>query len=114
MINNMKKVILNLKFFLAFGILFISISLNAQSSKVETVRMVLEDTDPNAVKDIRECKRLIDAALEHPKTANDPKMWVYRAAVYFEISRKADDLNKETPNAIKLAADALFKCNETD
>ena len=86
----------------------------AQPSKVETVRMILEDTDPNAVKDLRECKRLIDDALAHPKTANSPKMWVYRAAVYFEISRKIDDLNKETPDAVKTAAEALFKCAETD
>lgn len=87
---------------------------NAQPSKVETVRMILEDTDPNVVKDIRECKRLIDEAKEHPKTANSPKMWVYRAAVYFEIARKVDDLYKETPDAIKTAADALLKCAETD
>ena len=86
----------------------------AQPSKVETVRMILEDTDPNAVKDLRECKRLIDEAKEHPKTANSPKMWVYRAAVYFEISRKLDDLSKETPDAVKTAAEALFKCQETD
>ncbi len=112
--SNMKKVILNLKFLLALGIFMLSIGLKAQPSKVEEVRMVLEDADPNAVKDIRVCKRLIDAALEHPKTANDPKMWVYRAAVYFEISRKLDDLNKETPDAIRVAADALFKCSETD
>jgi tetratricopeptide (TPR) repeat protein len=86
----------------------------AQPSKVETVRMILEDTDPSAVKDIRECKRLIDDAKEHPKTSNSPKMWVYRAAVYFEIARKVDDLNKETPDAIKIAAESLFKCSETD
>jgi tetratricopeptide (TPR) repeat protein len=86
----------------------------AQPSKVETVRMILEDTDPSAVKDIRECKRLIDDAKEHPKTSNSAKMWVYRAAVYFEIARKVDDLNKETPDAIKIAAESLFKCSETD
>ena len=86
----------------------------AQPSKVETVRMILEDTDPNAVKDLRECKRLIDDAFAHPKTANSPKMWVYRAAVYFEISRKIDDLNKETFDAVKTAAESLFKCAETD
>ena len=41
-------------------------------------------------------------------------MWVYRAAVYFEISRKIDDLNKETFDAVKTAAESLFKCAETD
>lgn len=86
----------------------------AQPSKVETVRMILEDPDPNAVKDLRECKRLIDESLEHPKTAQSPKMWVYRAAVYFEIANANNDLTKETPEAIKTAAVSLFKCSETD
>ena len=44
----------------------------------------------------------------------EAKMWVYRGAVYFEIARKLDDLNKETPDAIKIAAESLFKCKETD
>ncbi|MFM9944582.1 MAG: tetratricopeptide repeat protein [Bacteroidia bacterium] len=88
----------------------------AQLSKVETVRMILEDPDPNAEKDLRECKRLIDDALNHPKSGNSPKMWVYRAGVYFEISRlKSDDpLYRETPGAVKIASEALIKCYETD
>lgn len=94
--------------------LLASHALFAQPSKIETVRMILEDPDANAVKDLRECKRLIDDAAAHPKTANSPKMWVYRAAVYFEIARKVDDLNKETPDAAKIAAEALIKCYETD
>jgi tetratricopeptide (TPR) repeat protein len=99
-------------FLLAF--LAASIGAMAQPSKVETVRMILEDPDPNAVKDLRECKRLIDESLEHPKTANSPKMWIYRAAVYFEIANINNDLTKETPDAIKTSAEALFKSSETD
>jgi tetratricopeptide (TPR) repeat protein len=87
----------------------------AQSSNVETVRMILEDPDPNAEKDLKYCKKLIDEASVHPKTANSPKMWVYKAAVYFEIARKPDQpIYFETPAAIKIAADALLKCHETD
>lgn len=108
------KVMRKLSKGLMLVILFCSLGSMAQPSKVETVRMILEDPDPNAVKDLRECKRLIDEAKDHPKTANSPKMWVYRGAVYFEIARKVDDLNKETPDAIKIAAESLFNCKETD
>lgn len=103
-----------LKHLFLLALIAASVGAMAQPSKVETVRMILEDPDPNAVKDLRECKRLIDESLEHPKTANSPKMWVYRAAVYFEIANINNDITKETPDAIKTAADALFKCNETD
>lgn len=99
--------------FLVLLVLLTTFSI-AQPSKVETVRMILEDPDPNAVKDLRECKRLIDEAKEHPKTANLAKMWVYRGGVYFEIASKNDDLSKENPDAILIAAESLFKCKETD
>jgi len=90
-----------------------SFVITAQNSKVETVRLILEEPDPNAVKDLRECKSLIDAALVHPKTANSPKMWVYRGAVYFEIASDSI-LFKEFPDALFVSSDALFKCKETD
>lgn len=106
----MKKV----KFIVGAIAMFITVVATSQPSKVETVRMILEDTDPNAVKDLRECKRLIDDAKEHSKTSNSPKMWVYRGAVYFEIARKSDDLSKENPDAIIIAAESLFKCKESD
>ena len=109
-----KKMSQKLKHVILLVLVMSAFAANAQNSKVESVRMIIESTDPNEVKDLRECKRLIDDAKEHPKTANSPKMWVYRAAVYYEISRKFDDLNKETPGAIEIAADALFKCHETD
>lgn len=106
----MKKI----KIYLTAIVACLSIIAVAQPSKVETVRMILEDPDPNAVKDLRECKKLIDEAKEHAKTSNSPKMWVYRGAVYYEIARKSDDLSKETPDAIVTAAEALFKCKESD
>ncbi|MCB9251106.1 MAG: tetratricopeptide repeat protein [Flavobacteriales bacterium] len=106
----MKKLVLITLMLIGFA----AFDLQAQNSKVETVRMILEDPDPDAVKDIRECKKLIDAAAEHSKTSNSPKMWVYRGAVYFEIARKDDELSKENPDAIKIAAESLFKCKETD
>ncbi|MCC6720583.1 MAG: tetratricopeptide repeat protein [Bacteroidia bacterium] len=104
----------NIRYIISAIAVAIFFSVFAQPSKVETVRMILEDTDPNAVKDLRECKKLIDDAKEHAKTSNSPKMWVYRGAVYYEIARKADDLSKETPDAILIAAESLFKCKETD
>ncbi|NUM30704.1 MAG: tetratricopeptide repeat protein [Bacteroidetes bacterium] len=106
----MKKI----RIYLTALVLLTSIIVVAQPSKVETVRMILEDTDPNAVKDLRECKRLIDEAKEHSKTSNSPKMWVYRGAVYYEIARKNDELSKENPDAIVIAAESLFKCKESD
>ena len=107
----MKKI----KHLFLLAIAFASLGTIAQNSKVETVRMIIEDPDPNAVKDLKECKRLIDEAKEHPKTGNSPKMWLYRGAVYYEIGRKPEDpLSKETPDAIKIAAESLFKCKDTD
>jgi hypothetical protein len=60
------------------AIAYFTTNVFSQASKVETVRMILEDADATVEKDLRECKANIDAALENPKTADDPKMWYYR------------------------------------
>jgi tetratricopeptide (TPR) repeat protein len=97
---------------IVFG--FITTNLFAQFSKVESVKMELED--PNiAEKDLRECKANIDAAKENPKTANDPKMWYYRGLTYYSIYASADAaLKSENPTSIDIATESFFESKKTD
>ena len=58
-----------------------------------------------------EAKKYIDEAYTAESTANDPKMWNYRAPIYLEISQKKSELDKD---AILKATEAYLRCLETD
>ncbi|OUV69534.1 MAG: hypothetical protein CBC83_10225 [Flavobacteriales bacterium TMED123] len=58
-----------------------------------------------------EAKKYIDEAYTAESTANDPKMWNYRAPIYLEISLKKPELDKD---AVLKAAEAHLKCLQTD
>ena len=58
-----------------------------------------------------EAKKYIDEAYATESTANDPKMWNYRAPIYLEISQKKSELDKD---AILKATEAYLRCLETD
>ncbi|MBC8266136.1 MAG: hypothetical protein H8E84_04135 [Flavobacteriales bacterium] len=60
---------------------------------------------------LEEAKKYIDEAYATESTANDPKMWNYRAPIYLEIARKQDKLDKDA--ALK-ATEAYLKCLQTD
>jgi len=101
-----------LKHLVLVAVVFTAFSSTAQQSKVESVRMMIEDPDPSQ-RDLRECKRYIDEAYIHPKTSTSQKMYLYRGAVYYEIA--ADSvLSKEFPDALMIAAEMLFKCKDID
>ena len=56
---------------------------------------------------LSEAKEYIDEALNTESTANDPKMWNYRAPIYLEIALKKPELDNL---AIIKATDAHIKC----
>ena len=58
-----------------------------------------------------EAKEYIDIAFNHEQTANDPKMWNYRAQIYLEIMQKHSELDV---NAAFKATEAHIKCLQRD
>ena len=58
-----------------------------------------------------EAKKYIDEAYATESTANDPKMWNYRAPIYLEISQKKPELDKD---AVLKATEAYLRCLQTD
>ena len=58
-----------------------------------------------------EAKKYIDKAYTAESTANDPKMWNYRAPIYLEIAKKKSELDKD---AVLKATEAYLKCLQTD
>jgi len=62
--------------------------------------------------ELEEAKKFLDLALEHPKTANDVKMWYYRGRAYLMIhQQKRTDID---PDAIRIATESFLKCLEVD
>ena len=60
---------------------------------------------------LEEAKKYIDEAYTTESTANDPKMWNYRAPIYLEIAQKKSELDKD---AVLKATEAYLKCLQTD
>jgi len=58
-----------------------------------------------------EAKKYIDEAYATESTANDPKMWNYRAPIYLEIFQKKPELDKD---AILKSTEAYLRCLQTD
>ena len=58
-----------------------------------------------------EAKKYIDEAYTAESTANDPKMWNYRAPIYLEISQKKPELDKD---AVLKATEAYLRCLQPD
>ncbi len=61
-------------------------------------------------------KAAIDEAIEHTKTKNDPKTWLYKGEIYLEIGRSplADLVKISNEDAAKLGYEALLKAQELD
>lgn len=89
-------------------------SVNAQGFKVESVRMILENPDQSAAKDLRKCVEDIEAAAVHPKTVSDPKMFYYKGLTYFNIYASDEALYKEMPKALDISVESFMKSIETD
>jgi tetratricopeptide (TPR) repeat protein len=92
----MKRIALVFAFFLAIGQLF------AQNSNVRKADRALESGD------LQEAKELINEAVEHEKTMNDPKTWYTRGTIYQAI------LNNEgySEELVKKASESYDKVFE--
>ena len=87
----------------------------AQGFRVESVKMRLEASDPNADKELALCVEDMEKAAAHPKTSNSPKMWYYRGLTYITLYREGDaELKAAHPNALQIASDAFEKVLEVD
>jgi tetratricopeptide (TPR) repeat protein len=110
MIKNVKIKGLILLVGLGYGV-----SVQAQNFKVESVKMRLEQIDPNADKELELCVQDIEKAAAHPKTANHPKMWYYKGLTYISIYREGDTALKAAhPNSLQTAAQAFEKVFAVD
>ena len=58
-----------------------------------------------------EAKHFIDLAANNESTANDAKMWNYRAKIYLEIMQKYPDIDK---NAVFEATESHIRCLDRD
>lgn len=57
----------------------------------------------------------IDEAITHPKTENDPKTWLYRGQIYYNIANDTSAAVRSLdPNAASTAVIAFKKCKELD
>ena len=60
-------------------------------------------------------KESIDEAVQHEKTMADPKTWLYRGEIYYEIARSPLEIyNKLDPNANLVAYESLQKAKDYD
>lgn len=86
----------------------------AQNFNVESVKMELESPKDDTEKDLDQCLNWITQAAEHPKTANDPKMWYYKGLTYLKISSVNSELTVANPNALDVALEAFNNSIKTD
>ena len=71
----------------------------------------------NAKEAINEAKANIDAAVKHEKTMNDPKTWLYKGAIYYNLATLPsilDETAKLDREAAAEAYKALLKAKELD
>lgn len=106
----MKNLILSIALIFGFAL-----SAQSQGFKVESVKMILEDPDPNNPKDLRQCIADIEAAKINPKTSADPKMWYYRGLTYYMVYAVGDEaIKKEYPKAVYMSTESFNKAIELD
>ncbi|MFN4082315.1 MAG: hypothetical protein ACK4K9_01655 [Bacteroidia bacterium] len=88
---------------------FISLSVSAQKSKVESAAIYLRNNE------IEEARTAIEQAVQHPDTKNDAKAWFYYVSVYDSIGRnkKFNQIVNE-PNLVEKFHEGCKKCIEFD
>jgi len=71
----------------------------------------------SAKKSLKLAKESIDPTITNEKTMNDPKTWLYRGIIYYNIARlpmDIDSLGKVDREAAKIAFESLKKSKELD
>jgi tetratricopeptide (TPR) repeat protein len=89
--------------------LLISIGLNAQSNKRTSAYMYLDNGQ------LDKAKASIDEAAEHEKTKEDPKTWLYRGMIYYQISTGQFPMYSDlSPDAANIAYESLLNAKKFD
>ncbi len=100
----MKKLLI----LIALG-LFISMGTYAQKNKRTSAYMY------NKNKQYDKAMIAIDEAIVHPKTLNDPKTWMYRGMIYYNIANDTSaTVNALAPNAAEISVESFKKSKELD
>ncbi|MCF6170629.1 MAG: hypothetical protein L3J31_08900 [Bacteroidales bacterium] len=98
----MKRIVI----LLGLGLL-ISVGVQAQNNKRTSAYMY------NKNGEFKNAKEAIDQAILHEKTMHDPKTWMYRGEIYYNI--QANDLAAIlAPDAVRIAYESLMKAKEYD
>jgi tetratricopeptide (TPR) repeat protein len=92
----------------------IGVNTYAQNFNVESVKMELMSQKDDTEKDLESCLKWITEAAEHPKTANDPKMWYYKGLTYLKIANANSELTKANPEALDIALESFNNSLKTD
>lgn len=87
---------------------------SAQKFSVESMKMELDPSKPDGDRNYDDLVRWAEETKEHPKTANDPKMWYYRGLTFLKISTMESELSKNYPNALELAHEGFLNAIKTD
>ena len=106
----MKKAILIMSFALLTNVGF------TQSHNITSAAIIFKQYNSEKDKSIqilklKEAKDFIDKASSNEKTANDPKMWNYRAPIYLQIALKHPTIDND---AILKSTQAHIKCLQKD
>lgn len=80
----------------------------AQRSNVESAAIYLRNSE------LSDAKNMIDQALVHEETKNDPKMWFYRTAIYDTIVHSKEYTNLIDENSVEQFIISARGCMETD
>ncbi len=100
----MKKLLI----LIALG-LFVSTGIYAQKNKRTSAFMY------NKNKQYAKAKAAIDEAIVHPKTENDPKTWMYRGIIYYNIANDTSAaVNSIAPDAADISVESFKKTKELD
>lgn len=87
----------------------ISLLANAQNGKRNSAKANLDDGD------LLKAKELIDLAVEHEKTMDDAKTWLYYGEIYAQIGASTDEaISSLDPDALTKALNAFKKSASLD
>lgn len=109
-----KRMKIKFSYLLVLTALFIGFSANAQKFSVESMKMELDPSKPDADRNYEDLVKWAEETKAHPKTSNDPIMWYYRGLTFLKISTMESELSKKYPNATELALEGFTKAIETD
>jgi len=98
-----------MKKLLIASFVFASVAASAQTATRTSAYMSLKDGK------LDKALEFIEPTIEHPKTMEDPKTWLYRGNIYYAIAISTDEAYKNlSENPLKVAVDSYLKAKELD